>query len=546
MNGEVMDGLAPPPAVDPGVEGAQRPSGAVDYRAGRGARPARAERAPASWPDLLASALVGTARAGGDAEALLEAAAEQALRRRAGVALVPAGPLPPPAPAAEAPMVGRAAAARADALLALDQPAHNTTPVRDLASRLELLAEWLAAAAAAGRRLPPELVPSLLDAGRRHRQLRPLIGPVAGPLAGWLAAQRPDWSYASAAPPVESTIDEEAWEFGTITRRVGYLRRLRRHDPGRARELLEAVWEAEPPEHRATLLPALGTGLSAADEPLLERALDDRRRAVRDAALDLFPHLSGSGYARRMAAMARECVELHERRIVVHPPAACDRTMRRDGIAPRPPAGTGERAWWLEEILARTPLDVWPEPRAFLARAVDGNWAPTLRRGLARAAAAQRDGAWAAALVDPLTEDVAAHGRPDDRLLLEALYEALPADDLAGKATAALGRGLSGARAVGVEQVLALCPRPWPPAVVETVLGVLADQLGRPVTGWRTTGLCELAALGFPAATAPRVWALVERLRADRPIDPGLAAAERLAATLRFRYDMLRELASDD
>jgi Family of unknown function (DUF5691) len=441
-------------------------------------------------------------------------------------------------------VVGRAAAARADALLALDQPASSTTPVRDVASRLELLAEWLAAAAAAGRRLPPELVPALLDAGRRHRQLRPLIAPVAGPLAGWLAAQRPDWSYASATP-VEPTIDDEVWEFGSIARRVAYLRRLRRRDPARARELLEAAWQAEPPEHRAALLPALGIGLSAADEPLLERALDDRRRPVRDAALELLAGLPGSRFAGRMAARARECIELHERRIRVRPPAECDRSMRRDGIAARPPAGTGERAWWLEEILARTPLAVWPEPRAFLARAVADTWSATLRRGLARAAAAQRDGGWAAALVDSLTEDVAARGRPDDRLLLEALYQALPAVDLAGKATAALGRGLSGARAVGVEQVLALCPRPWPPAVVEAVLAALADQLGRPTAGWRTTGLCELAALGFPAATAPRVWSLVARLRADRPIDPGLAAAERLAATLRFRYDMLEELASD-
>lgn len=540
-----------------------------------GAVPAAgAERAPRSWPELLASALVGTARGGGDPEALLEAAAAQALRRRAGVALVAAAPPPDPAPIDGAPTVGRAAAARADALLALDQPAATTTPVRDLASRLELLAEWLAAAAAAGRRLPPELVPALLDAGRRHRQLRPLIAPVGGPLAGWLAAQRPDWSYASAAPPVKVEVDADGWEFGTIEHRVVYLRRLRRHDPDRARELLAAAWEAEPPEHRAALLPALHTGLSAADEPLLERALDDRRRAVRDAALELLARVPDSGYAGRMAARARACVELGEDRITVRPPAACDQSMRRDGIAARPPAGTGERAWWLEEILARTPLATWPEPAVFLARPVAGSWTATLRRGLARAASAQRDGAWAAALVDALTDEVAAHGRPDDRLLLEALYQALPAADLAGKATAALRRGFTGASAVGVEQVLARCPRPWPPAVVEAMLAALADQLalpeqlarsgsGRPLArsgsgrptrsgrlsaagAWRLTGLCELAALGFPASAAPRVWRLVERLRADRPLDPSLAAAERLAVTLRFRYHMLEELASDD
>jgi hypothetical protein len=519
-----------------------------------------------AWPDLLATALVGTARGGGDSGALLDETAAHALRRRAGVALVPAPPRPAPAPADDVTsewvgppggmMVGPAAAARTDALLALDQPARDTTPVRDLASRLELLAEWLAAAAAAGRRLPPELVPALLDAGRRHHQLRPLIAAVAGPLAGWLATQRQDWSYASsAAPPVESIVDDhEAWELGSIRQRVSYLRRLRRRDPDRARELLESAWEAEPPEHRLVLLPAIGIGLSPADEPLLERALDDRRRQVRDLALEQLAQLPDSRYARRMAARAAECVQLAGSvRIAVRPPAACDRSMRRDGIAARPPAGTGERAWWLEEILARTPLRVWPAPREFLARALAEQWAPTVRRGLARAAASQRDGAWATALVDPLTQDVAAHGRPHDRLLLEALYEALPVEELATKATAALRRGLRDARAVGVEQVLTLCSRPWPPAVVEDVFAALADQLGAPgsgrhgppATSWRATGLCELAALGFPASAAPRVAALVDRLRTDRPGDPGLAAAERLAATLQFRHDMLEELTSD-
>jgi hypothetical protein len=498
------------------------------------------------WPDLFASALVGTARGGGDAEALLDTAAVHALRRRAGVALVPAVPPPDPAPIDDVVVVGPAAAARADALLALDYAGRDATPVRDLASRLELLAEWLAAAVAAGRRLPAEQVPALLDAGRRHRQLRPLIAPVAGPLAGWLAAQRPEWSYASAAPPEPPAVDDhEAWELGTIGRRVSYLRRLRGRDPARARELIEAVWDAEPPEHRAALLPALATGLSLADEPLLERALDDRRRQVRDVALELLAGLPDSGYGRRMVARAGDCVHMHgSGRVEIRPPATCDRAMRRDGIAPRPPAGRGERAWWLEEILARTPLLAWPEPEPFLG-GVDGEWAPIVRRGLARAAVTQCHSGWAAALVEPLTAEVAARGRPDDRLLLESLYQVLPADDLAALATAALHRGLSEARAVGVEQVLSLCPRPWPPAVARAVYAAITEQLGRPGTGWRVVGLCELAALGFPAIAAPHVTALVGRLRTDRPGDPGLAAAERLAATVQFRHAMLEELAND-
>lgn len=177
------------------------------------------------WPELLATALLGTTRqgSGAGAEALLDAAAGHALRRRAGVALVPIAPPPEPAPVDDVLAVGPAAAARADVLLALDHAGRHATPLRDLAGRRELLAEWLAAAAGAGRRLPPELVPALLDAGRRHPQLRPWVVPVGGPLAGWLAGQRTDWSYAaeSAEPAAEPAPAAELAQQAVAALRAG-------------------------------------------------------------------------------------------------------------------------------------------------------------------------------------------------------------------------------------------------------------------------------------------------------------------------------------
>jgi hypothetical protein len=496
-----------------------------------------------AWPEVLASALLGTSRGGEQAEVLLEAAAAHALRRRAGTALVPAAAQPGGAPASDAPTVGPAAAARAGDLLALDSAPGGL--VRDVASRLELLSEWLTAAVAAGRTLPAELVPALLDAGRRHRILRPLIAPAAGPLAEWLAGQRTDWSYASGAPRLPSTVDDrQVWELGTTAQRVAYLAGLRRDDPARGRAVLRTAWESQPPDERPQLLAALRTGLTLDDEPLLEHALDDRRRQVRDVALDLLARLPDSGHAHRMAERAARYIRLTaDGRIDVVPPEECDRAMRRDGVAPRPAAGMGERAWWLEEIVARAPLGVWGEPETFLARPVSEGWLGTLRRGLARAAAVQRDGAWAAALVDPLTADVAADGRPEDRLLLEALYDALPPEALAARATAALRRGLPGATAVGIDHVLALCPRPWPPAVADAVFAALDDHLGHHGNAWRVAGVCELAALRLPADLAPRAAALVQRLNASAPTTPGLPAVQRFAATLRFRHDMLEELA---
>ncbi|HEY6595527.1 MAG TPA: DUF5691 domain-containing protein [Asanoa sp.] len=489
-----------------------------------------------TWPDVVAAALVGTARSGADADALLDTVAARALRRRAGLPLAAAGPLPPPAPVDETPTLGRPAAARIADLLEADGVRRSGSPVRDTAGRVEMIAEWSAAAARGGRRVPAELVPAFLEAARRHRSLRPWVAPVAGPLAGWLAAQRVEWSYISDQPARPAAA---AWDFGTTAQRVAYLGAQRHRDPGGARALLAAAWDAEPPEGRAALLGTLAVNLSTADEQLLEQALDDRRRQVRDVALDLLARLPDSAHAARMSARALAAVDPATLR--VNPPAGCDRAMRRDGVAPRPPAGTGERAWWLEEILARTPLPVWP--RDLLDRDA-GEWAPTLRRGLARAAAAQGDGGWAAALVDWLTAEVVARRQPADRLLLEALYETLPVDDLAARAATALRDGLIGATDVGVDRVLARCPAPWPPAVADAVFRALDDHLARGGAAWRVTAVCELAALRLPPGQAPRAAALAQRLHDAHPRDAAVASVAHMAAALTFRREMLAELAA--
>jgi hypothetical protein len=527
------------------------------------------------WSDVLATALVGTQRRtlpgswspGEDpAEALLDAAAALTVYRRAAVTPQTGLAAPEPAPDDSAiPLVSGPAATRLADLLSIDRATRADAPVRDVDGRLELLAEWLAAAVGHGgegrsgatRRIPGELLPPLLDIGRRHRALRPLIAAAGGTRATWLAEQRPDWGYlhaetveaggAAAAAQAQqlpggglTAAEREAWEFGGIGRRVGALASIRRRDPAAARELVESVWAGESPDDRAAMLAAFATRLSSADEALLETALDDRRKEVRIAAVELLAHLPGSAFARRMTERTTACVRIAEGRVLINPPAECDRGMRRDGISARPPAGMGERAWWLEELITRTPLAVWGDPAAFLALPVTAEWMPVLRRGLARAAAAQQDPAWATALTGPLTAEVAAGGRPDDRLLLEALYDALPGDALAALAVEVLRRGLAGAAAVGVEHVLELCPRPWPAELVDAVFAALGDRTGRRAAGWRLAGLCELAALRVPADRADRAAELVAAMPSD---DPMTSIIGRFADTLRFRNDMLEELA---
>jgi hypothetical protein len=487
-----------------------------------------------AWADVVATALVGTDRrpVPGGPSALLDKAAGLGLQRRAGVAAASGVPAPEPASADRAPLASAAATTRLAGLL----DPFTAVDGRGAETKLELVDEWLEA----GRLAAGELLPALLDLGRRHRRLRPALLAAGGERGRWLAAQRADWRYLLGEAD-ERELSEE-WDLAPIGRRIGHLTAVRRRDPDAGRELLARTWDTENADDRAALLGTLEVGLATADQDLLERALDDRRREVRGTALDLLAKLPESRYAERMAGRARACLRIEPHRIEVRPPGQCDRSMQRDGVAAKPPAGTGQRAWWLEEVLARTPLAVWGAPRTLLDRPVAEEWVGVVRRGLGRAAAAQGSGEWAAALVDRLWPEATTAQRPDDRLLLEALYEALPAPERAERAAAVLRADPGRATAAGVERLLELCPRPWPPALTDAALAAIEVLVRGGASTWRLAGLVTLAGTRLPVAAAASVAALRDRLADNRPDDPRLAAVDQMLEILRFRNDMIEEL----
>ncbi|MFC4113749.1 DUF5691 domain-containing protein [Nonomuraea zeae] len=442
------------------------------------------------WEDLASTALVGTGRRPYRGDLLADAAVEVA-RRRAGRRTDESAP-PAPAPAEEQAAVGRRAAERLVRIIGGDHE--------------RLLPEWLAAAAATGRRVPAYALPELLERGRRDRSIRVHLGVLAGRRGRWLAGLDPAWDYLLEEPTGET------WELGGAADRRAHLRALRAADPARARRLLESTWERETPDDRAEFVEVLADGLSMDDEPFLEEALDDRRREVRQAAANLLTRLPGSRMSQRMAARVSACVSVTGQTIAVDPPKECDRAMERDGIRPKPPRGIGERAWWLQQVIARAPLSIWGGPPAALLKLKIPDWDAEVKAAWVRAAVLQKDPEWARAMFgwDPIADLLEALP-PDEQQELAAHF--VKNHDLDSQLIMVLG-GVSSHWREGLAT-----------AVLRKIVKVAATQ------PWNLGELVKLAGEHID----PALFLLAESYSPVEPI-------QQVAALLRFRADMYKEL----
>ncbi|MEU6505492.1 DUF5691 domain-containing protein [Streptomyces sp. NPDC046942] len=532
----------------------------------------RTGTAPAeSWEDLVTAALLGTdrrpwatAQPGREAPlALLDAAAVATVRRRAGLRPARAARRPEPAPEDPRPALPAAAARRLATLLADRSGAAGGGRRGSAPDLMELLPQWLAAATAHGYAAPPQALPALLDAARGRTDLRPAALAFAGPRALWLARLNPDWRFAlRAAPGGGATLpgadDTEAverlWQEGLFAERVALLGGLRAERPPVARELLASTWAKERAEDRLMFLDTLRTGLAAGDEPFLEQALGDRSRNVRATAAELLSALPDSALAARMAVRAAACVALDRTApvpaIVVEPPLQCDSSMERDGVVATPPAGRGERSWWLGQLAEAAPLGTWPERLGgrtaleIVALPVADGWQGELHAAWCRAAVRQRDTAWSRALLgSPSAPEAGGPGAVSlaERAKLLAALE--PVERAAWVAGFIATHGLSEAF-----QLLGVCAVPWAAPLGRSVVDALNIARDAGSYPWSFSGVMGLAERCLDPAEAGRLEALLAIPDEREDAAPGAGgywaeAFQRLVTTLRLRAEMARELA---
>ena len=468
------------------------------------------------------------------AQKLLDAAALAQAWSRGG--LLPGRPGTPGPPGLPTPTIDPAPDDTAETVPVV--AARRLEHVLDLGD-VELAAEWLTAAAASGRVATPETLPALLRAAESHRAVADVLAPVLGERGRWLQAFVPAWAAAAGRPPAHRPVepDDEVWTHGSSADRQAWFAALRRAFPAAAAELLEQSWSRETGEDREALVALLRHGLGPADEAFLERALDDRRGGVRLAAARVLRALPGAALSARMTARATAAVSVGRQlpgraRLDVTPPPACTDDMTRDGIRAKPPPRVGERAWWLHQVVAATPLRVWTElvagrPEEVVAIPVTDEWGPTLVAAWAAAAVEQQDQAWADGLLPVVP--------PDLRPGLLALATA-PHRDAA--VLGILGRARSAESEVQLDQALVATPPPWSEDLTQGVLRWLARPDTDP-TAWHLRRRLEVVAHRLPASAARQA----AEVAASHPEgSPWRTHCQAVADLLQFRHQMLEEL----
>jgi Family of unknown function (DUF5691) len=360
-------------------------------------------------------------------------------------------------------------------------------------------------------------LPDLLEIGTTTAALRRDVEAVLGERGQWLAAQETRWAWAAPLPARDED-RERLWETGERGQRRRLFELLRREQPAQARELLEEVWKDEEPEDRAWFLDALADGLALDDEAMLERGLGDTRREVRSVAARLLSRLPESAFGLRMRARALPLVRLEggiRKRLRVALPEEFDEGMAHDGIARKPPRGIGERAWWLLQVVAATPLSAWAEiglsPDQAASLRANDEFEQPLRKGLARAAEAQADPAWAAPFleVEPRLADFV-HPDVAARVALERLAQ-------------------------GEKDIAERLRAPWPRTPSEQALKLLV-KLVRRGGDWQRP---RLLAERLDPSLADE---LAEQLGDLEPGSASASHAQEILTTLSFRRDMHEEL----
>jgi hypothetical protein len=343
--------------------------------------------------------------------------------------------------------------------------------------------------------VPHRLLPPLIALADTNPAVAEHLHPAIGVRGTWLQALLGE--PARREPSAGSGTEWAELPSSDATAQLG---RLRVADPAAARHLLAEHWDSLGARERATHLGILATNLGPEDEDLLERALDDKAKGVRETAAGLLDRLPHSARAARMAARLRPLVRVRgilRRQFEVALPPEPDALAVRDGIAPRPRSGEPDLLQRLDAIIRGAPLDVWSEaaggsPASALALL---STEKRVMETIVATAVLRADLDWVRALLDV---------RADLRLV-----QCLPAGERELAIRRLLGKGT--VQPVALVPALRDLPTPWGVPLAQDILEELMGKNGSPLAMM----LAPFLPAALPAQAAERCRRLLERADDD-------------------------------
>ena len=312
------------------------------------------------WKELIKTALIGTDRtklatqskatlAGfnidinqKESQLVLEAAAYYAMLHKAGYPLEAwTKPLVVPSPNSN------------EEICSLQSSRHLSLILGNYATALP---EFVYHLVKAGKIIPPERLPILLDNSLKSKMLWDLVKEAIGERGRWLIQQNPAWKNLILHPDIEQ------FETGNREERLTIIKHLRNLNPPKALELIQSTWEEDDITTRKNFLKALETGLSLADEPWLESLLNHKRKEIREIASQLLTRIGESQLVKRTFERLKALMEYNAKKgkLVINLPSECSEEMIRDGIKPKLKwPGRGQKAGYLGQMLSKVPPGNW-------------------------------------------------------------------------------------------------------------------------------------------------------------------------------------------
>ncbi len=241
-----------------------------------------------------------------------------------------------------------------------DQKPELTSAMRDVLERIlsghqALLNEFLSLSQA--HRFNHRDLPKMLELGRGNTDLRSALLPLLDARGRWLARLNKDWGWAVGSLETPEDV-VKTFETSSKAARTLALQSLRETDANAARALLETTWKQDPAPERKDFINVLQTNLAPDDEPFLENALADRSLDVRVSAANLLAKIPTSAYNARMVQRLKPVLVVKKGKLEFNLPDEFDPEWTKDGFEKKPPQGTGEKQWWVMQMLQRASLEL--------------------------------------------------------------------------------------------------------------------------------------------------------------------------------------------